>query len=76
MPNVQIQEMFAPGDAPWKDDLARPPVRIVRGRVQVPEGPGLGIELDEAAARAHPMQPRSLGFYSDESMLETRPIGG
>ncbi|HWE61023.1 MAG TPA: galactonate dehydratase, partial [Chloroflexota bacterium] len=45
MPNVQIQEMFAPGDAPWKDELARPPIRVVQGRVQIPNGPGLGIAL-------------------------------
>ncbi|HWE63680.1 MAG TPA: enolase C-terminal domain-like protein, partial [Chloroflexota bacterium] len=64
------QEMFAPGDAPWKDELARPPIRVVQGRVQVPNGPGLGIELDEEVARSHPAQPRSLGFYSDDSMLE------
>jgi galactonate dehydratase len=70
MPNVQIQEMFAPGDAPWKDELAQPPIRIVRGRVQIPQGPGLGIELNEKVARAYPMIPRSLAFYSDGSMLE------
>lgn len=75
MPNVQIQEMFAPGDAPWKDDLARPPIRILQGRVQIPDGPGLGIELDEVVARAHPMQPRSLGFYTDASMLELPRAG-
>ncbi len=69
MPNVQIQEMFAPGDAPWKDDLATPPIRIVQGRVQIPSGPGLGVELDETVAGAHPAQPRSLGFYGDDSML-------
>jgi galactonate dehydratase len=70
MPNVQIQEMFAPHDAPWRDDLARPPIAVIDGRVQIPEGAGLGIELDEAVARAHPGRPRNLAFYSDESMLE------
>jgi galactonate dehydratase len=70
MPNMQIQEMFVPGDAPWKDDLAQPPIRVVQGRVRLPDGPGLGIELDEAVARAHPALPRSLGFYSEKSILE------
>jgi galactonate dehydratase len=70
MPNLQIQEMFAPQDAPWRDDLARPPIAVIDGKVQVPEGPGLGIELDEEVARAHPGKPRSLAFYSEGSILE------
>jgi galactonate dehydratase len=70
MPNVQIQEMFAPQDAPWRDDLAHPPITVIDGKVQVPTGPGLGIELDEEVARAHPGQPRSLSFYSEGSILE------
>jgi galactonate dehydratase len=70
MPNMQIQEMFEPGDAPWKDDLAQPPIRVINGKVRLPDGPGLGIELNEAVARAHPAPPRSLGFYAEGSMLE------
>jgi galactonate dehydratase len=70
LPNVQIQEMFAPSDAPWKDALAYPPISVIDGSVPIPSGPGLGIELDEAVARVHPARPRSLGFYSDESLLE------
>jgi galactonate dehydratase len=70
MPNVQIQEMFAPQDAPWRDELALPPITVIDGKVQIPQGPGLGIELDEAVARAHPGQPRSLAFYSEASILE------
>jgi galactonate dehydratase len=70
MPNIQIQEMFAPQDAPWRDDLARPPIAVIDGRVQIPQGPGIGIELDEGVALAHPGQPRSLAFYSEDSILE------
>lgn len=72
MPNVQIQEMFAPQDAPWRDELARPPISVVDGKVQIPQGPGLGIDVDEAVARAHPGQPRSLSFYADGSILEIK----
>jgi len=70
MPNVQIQEMFAPQDAPWRDDLAHPPIAVSDGKVQVPQGPGLGIELDEHVAHAHPGQPRSLAMHSEGSILE------
>ncbi|MGI8826802.1 MAG: galactonate dehydratase [Chloroflexota bacterium] len=69
-PNAEIQEMFAPQDAPWRDDLARPPIAVVDGKVQIPHGPGLGIELDEEVALAHPGKPRSLDFYSAGSILE------
>lgn len=31
---------------PLRDELAREPIRQVRGMVRVPEGPGLGIEVD------------------------------
>jgi hypothetical protein len=72
MPNVQMQEMFAPRDAPWKDELASPAIRVVDGKVQVPSGPGLGIELNEEVAQAHPGVPRGLGFYSSASRLEMR----
>jgi galactonate dehydratase len=72
MPNVEIQEMFAPQDAPWRDELARPPIAVVDGKVRIPEGPGLGIDLDEEVARAHPGQPRSLAFYSEGSILEIK----
>jgi galactonate dehydratase len=72
MPNLQIQEMFAPQDAPWRDDLARPPITVVDGKVRIPQGPGLGIELDEEVARAHPGRPRSLAFYSAGSILEIK----
>jgi L-alanine-DL-glutamate epimerase-like enolase superfamily enzyme len=32
---------------------------IVDGALAVPSGPGLGLELDEPALRAHPYQPKS-----------------
>jgi D-galactarolactone cycloisomerase len=32
---------------------------LVDGALPVPSGPGLGLELDEAALRAHPYQPKS-----------------
>ena len=31
---------------PLRDDLAREPIRQVGGVVRVPDGPGLGIEVD------------------------------
>jgi galactonate dehydratase len=70
LPNLQIQEMFAPMDAPWKDALAYPPIQVVAGMARIPTGPGLGIDLDEAVAHAHPAPARRLNFYSADSILE------
>lgn len=39
------------GDNPLRDELLTRPLRPVNGRLTVPEGPGLGIELDPEAVR-------------------------
>jgi D-galactarolactone cycloisomerase len=38
---------------PLRDDLARHPFRFTDGRVHVPEGPGLGVEINEDAVMRH-----------------------
>lgn len=52
-PNFVIQEEMV-GAVPWYDEVVRGPIRMVDGAWQVPEAPGLGIEVDETAAAAHP----------------------
>lgn len=69
VPNLLIQEMFAPTDAVWKDDICPPPVTIADGHVRVPQGPGLGVELDESVAAAHPFVTRDLGMFGGGSIL-------
>jgi len=44
---------YAFGEVPWRGELIRPAERVVDGYVEVPDTPGLGIELDEAVAAAH-----------------------
>jgi galactonate dehydratase len=68
-PTLLIQEMFAPLDAPWRELVARPPIAVEGGRVAIPEGAGLGIELDEAELLKHPFVPRDLNLFEDESIL-------
>ena len=53
-------------DDQYEDDAARQPIAIEEGSSPVPEGPGLGVEVDEAvvrrlAARAPAEIPRHLG---------------
>jgi galactonate dehydratase len=69
-PTLLIQEMFAPLDAPWRDVVARPAIDVEDGRVAIPDGPGLGIELDEAELAKHPFVPRDLRLLEDESILD------
>ncbi|MCU0831400.1 MAG: galactonate dehydratase [Rhizobiaceae bacterium] len=55
-PNFIIQEEMS-GAVQWYDDVVQGPVRRIDGAWQVPEGPGLGVEVDEAVAAAHPFKP-------------------
>jgi galactonate dehydratase len=58
-PNFVIQEEMS-GAVPWYDDVVRGPIRRVDGHWQVPTAPGLGVEVDEAVAAAHPFAPEVL----------------
>ena len=50
LPNFEILEMQW-GEAAWRGDLVDPPERFENGSIAVPDGPGLGIELNETVAR-------------------------
>ena len=69
-PTLLLQEMFAPLDAPWRDLVGRPPITVEQGQVAIPDGPGLGIELDEMELEKHPFVPRDLRLLEDDSILE------
>ncbi|MDE2924483.1 MAG: mandelate racemase/muconate lactonizing enzyme family protein [Acidobacteriota bacterium] len=52
LPNFEILEMQW-GEAAWRGDLIEPPERFENGSIAVPDGPGLGVELNDAVAREH-----------------------
>ena len=52
LPNFEILEMQW-GEAAWRGDLVDPPERFENGSIAVPDGPGLGVELNQAVARQH-----------------------
>ena len=52
-PNFVIQEEMS-GAVPWYWDVLSSPVRRVQGYWQIPEEPGLGVEVNEAEAAKHP----------------------
>ena len=59
----------------YSDDLLAEPLTIQGGRVHVPEGPGLGIEIDEAALTKYRMDPPHEVPYPDQ-ILTVRWPGG
>jgi galactonate dehydratase len=52
IPNFRIMEIDI-DDVPWKDEVVSPPV-IEDGHLVLSDAPGWGVEVDEAAIRAHP----------------------
>lgn len=54
-PNFVIQEEMV-GAVPWYHEVLRGPVQMRDGFWQVPEAPGLGVEIDEAEAARHPFK--------------------
>jgi galactonate dehydratase len=58
-PNHVIQEEMV-GAVPWYFDVVRGPIRMVDGFWQVPDAPGLGVEVDEREIAAHPFEQEIL----------------
>lgn len=68
-PNVAILE----GIETWEGfgaSLLKAPPRWADGYVQVPDAPGLGIELDEDVARAHPYTGDALHLTMTQTPVE------
>ena len=55
-PNHLIQEEMV-GAVPWYFEVVKGPIKMVDGCWQVPDAPGLGVEVDEAVAAKHPYRP-------------------
>ena len=58
-PNHVIQEEMV-GAVPWYQDVVHGPIRMIDGYWQIPNAPGLGIEVDEKACALHPYKPEVL----------------
>jgi L-alanine-DL-glutamate epimerase-like enolase superfamily enzyme len=53
IPNLRAVE-YDPEDVPWKSEFLTAPVSVEDGHIIVPQGPGWGVEVNEAFVRAHP----------------------
>ncbi|MGH7077169.1 MAG: galactonate dehydratase, partial [Acetobacteraceae bacterium] len=58
-PNHVIQEEMV-GAVPWYSEVVHGPIRLVDGCWQIPEAPGLGVEIDERACARHPFRQEVL----------------
>ena len=54
MPNFMIQECFDDFLAPWAHQVLAGAPRVVGGRIEPSDAPGIGVELDEKEAARHP----------------------
>ena len=54
LPNLRVQEYFVEGAVAAAFDVVPATPRVQDGWLQPPPGPGLGVELDEAAAARYP----------------------
>ncbi|MBN8216431.1 MAG: galactonate dehydratase [Spirochaetes bacterium] len=71
VPNYFIHETMAV-DVPWRREICDEKVKFEGGRMFIPDRPGLGIELDEAAIAAHPYEPKDLRHYAG-NLTDIRP---
>jgi galactonate dehydratase len=70
-PNHVIQEEMV-GAVPWYFDVVSGPIRMVDGFWQIPEAPGLGVEVNEAACAEHPFAPEI--FHTQNAVLDDGTI--
>jgi len=52
LPNFSILE-FSFGEVPWRAELVEPPEQVEKGRLTVPDRPGIGYALNEKTVRRH-----------------------
>lgn len=53
-PNVFIQECFDDFLEPWVEDVLQGFPRVKNGEIEIPDGPGYGVTLNEEEAKKHP----------------------
>jgi len=64
IPNLLLAEAI---ETPFHDALIRGSIRVEDGFVRAPEGPGLGIDVDEDFVRAHPYRGSGLHLEMQEA---------
>lgn len=69
-PAVIVQEDFSAFDVPWRRELVAGWDLARAGEFRLPEGPGLGIELDLDACARHPYRKNSFPSLWDRRWID------
>jgi galactonate dehydratase len=69
-PNMTLLESFAEFDVDWRNALVGGWNPLERATIRLPEAPGLGLDLDEAAIRAHPYKALSFPSLWDQTWTD------
>ena len=69
--NFEILEIMY-SDVPWRADVTNESLIYKDGYIEIPDRPGLGIELNEEACLAHPYQVHTLRHYTG-ALTDIRP---
>jgi galactonate dehydratase len=56
LPNFLIHEIFDEFNEPWEREIVTHPVHVVDGYIDIPDRPGLGIDLNIEEILKHPYQ--------------------
>jgi galactonate dehydratase len=59
LPNFLIHEIFDEFNEPWEAEIVTNPVKVVNGYIDIPDRPGLGIDLNVDEIAKHPYQPEN-----------------
>ena len=72
LPNFRYLEIMA-SDVPWRSEISNERLQLTKeGDVLIPEGVGLGIELDFDAIAEHPFTPHPMRIFTD-AVADIRP---
>ncbi len=61
---------------PLSDEILADPLEISNGILTVPDGPGLGIEVDESVIENYPFIPGPWSFFHQDSPRVTIAVTG
>jgi D-galactarolactone cycloisomerase len=61
---------------PLADEILAEPLAIDRGYLRVPDGPGLGVAIDESVIERYPFLPGPWSYFRIDSPLETVAVTG
>ena len=70
-PNFSILEIMY-SDVPWRKDVTNESLSYKDGYIDIPERPGIGVEINEEECLKHPYKPHTLRHYTG-ALTDIRP---